>query len=99
MSKTTRTETDSMGPIELPAERYYGAQTARSLIHFPIGHDRGSSHGAARITRAYRLALGRPPTGGERRVAAAFLKGREPTEAWAALFQALFASADFRYVD
>src|SRR6266705_2027981 len=40
MSKSTRTETDSMGPIEVPAERYYGAQTARSLIHFPIGDDR-----------------------------------------------------------
>jgi fumarate hydratase class II len=28
-----------MGPIEVPADRYYGAQTARSLIHFNIGHD------------------------------------------------------------
>ncbi|MFQ5704759.1 MAG: class II fumarate hydratase [Gemmatimonadales bacterium] len=36
----TRTETDSMGPIEVPADRYWGAQTARSLIHFSIGHDR-----------------------------------------------------------
>ncbi len=35
----TRTETDSMGPIEVPADRYWGAQTARSLVHFPIGHD------------------------------------------------------------
>src|SRR5262245_2169547 len=35
----TRTETDSMGPIEVPAERLYGAQTARSLIHFAIGED------------------------------------------------------------
>ena len=35
----TRTETDSMGPIEVPQDRYWGAQTARSLIHFPIGHD------------------------------------------------------------
>jgi fumarate hydratase class II len=35
----TRTETDSMGPIEVPADRYYGAQTARSLIHFAIGQD------------------------------------------------------------
>src|SRR5262249_24216379 len=35
----TRTETDSMGPIEVPADRYYGAQTARSLIHFAIGPD------------------------------------------------------------
>ncbi len=36
---TTRTETDSMGAIEVPADRYYGAQTARSLHHFPIGID------------------------------------------------------------
>ena len=35
----TRTETDSMGAIEVPADRYYGAQTARSLIHFNIGRD------------------------------------------------------------
>ncbi len=36
----TRTETDSMGAIEVPADRYWGAQTQRSLQHFPIGHDR-----------------------------------------------------------
>ncbi len=35
----TRIETDSMGAIEVPADRYYGAQTARSLIHFAIGQD------------------------------------------------------------
>ena len=35
----TRIETDSMGAIEVPADRYYGAQTARSLIHFDIGRD------------------------------------------------------------
>src|SRR5689334_21595348 len=35
----TRTETDSMGAIEVPDDRYYGAQTARSLIHFDIGRD------------------------------------------------------------
>jgi fumarate hydratase class II len=35
----TRTERDSMGDIEVPADRYYGAQTARSLIHFNIGFD------------------------------------------------------------
>jgi fumarate hydratase class II len=34
-----RIETDSMGSIEVPTDRYYGAQTARSLIHFSIGHD------------------------------------------------------------
>lgn len=32
-----RTETDTMGAIEVPAAAYYGAQTARSLIHFAIG--------------------------------------------------------------
>ena len=35
-----RTETDTMGAIEVPANRYWGAQTARSLIHFAIGEDR-----------------------------------------------------------
>ncbi|MEI8051293.1 MAG: class II fumarate hydratase [Actinomycetes bacterium] len=34
-----RIETDSMGPIEVPDERYWGAQTARSLHHFEIGSD------------------------------------------------------------
>jgi fumarate hydratase class II len=34
-----RTESDSMGKIEVPVDRYYGAQTARSLIHFDIGRD------------------------------------------------------------
>ena len=33
----TRTETDSIGPIEVPADRYWGAQTQRSLDHFSIG--------------------------------------------------------------
>lgn len=35
----TRTETDSMGPIEVPADRYWGAQTQRSLKYFDIGRD------------------------------------------------------------
>jgi fumarate hydratase, class II len=35
----TRIESDSMGKIEVPNDRYYGAQTARSLIHFNIGTD------------------------------------------------------------
>ena len=35
----TRLESDSMGKIEVPNDRYYGAQTARSLIHFDIGRD------------------------------------------------------------
>ena len=38
-SVPTRSESDSMGSIEVPMDRYYGAQTARSLIHFAIGKD------------------------------------------------------------
>jgi fumarate hydratase, class II len=34
-----RTESDSMGTIEVPADHYWGAQTARSLHHFEIGSD------------------------------------------------------------
>jgi len=35
-----RHETDSMGGIDVPADRYWGAQTQRSLLHFSIGEDR-----------------------------------------------------------
>src|SRR6476659_9863265 len=35
-----RMESDSMGQIEVPADRYWGAQTQRSLVHFSIGDDR-----------------------------------------------------------
>ncbi|GMQ96230.1 MAG: class II fumarate hydratase [Gammaproteobacteria bacterium] len=35
-----RIETDSMGDLRVPADRYYGAQTARSLVNFKIGGDR-----------------------------------------------------------
>jgi fumarate hydratase class II len=35
----TRSETDSMGAIDVAADRYWGAQTERSLHHFNIGHD------------------------------------------------------------
>src|SRR5690606_18976838 len=37
---TIRVEQDSMGPIEVPAQHYWGAQTQRSIQHFPIGRDR-----------------------------------------------------------
>src|SRR3954452_16198183 len=33
----TRTETDSFGPIEVPADAYWGAQTERSIGNFPFG--------------------------------------------------------------
>ena len=47
---TTRTETDSMGPIEVPNEALYGAQTQRSRENFKIG--------GQRFTRAMIRALG-----------------------------------------
>lgn len=37
--KKMRIETDSMGPIEVPANHYWGSQTQRSLHHFDIGHE------------------------------------------------------------
>jgi fumarate hydratase, class II len=38
--RKTRTESDTMGKIEVPADRYWGAQTERSLEHFKIGGER-----------------------------------------------------------
>jgi fumarate hydratase class II len=64
---TTRTETDSIGPIEVPASAYWGAQTERSLENFPFGAREqmpiGIVHAlaivkkaAARINRGHGLA-------------------------------------------
>ncbi|HBQ18368.1 MAG TPA: class II fumarate hydratase, partial [Myxococcales bacterium] len=36
----TRTESDTMGKLEVPADAYYGAQTERSKMNFPIGEER-----------------------------------------------------------
>ncbi len=36
----TRTETDSFGPLDVPVDRYWGAQTQRSLMNFPIGWEK-----------------------------------------------------------
>lgn len=44
-----RHETDSMGGIDVPADRYWGAQTERSLVHFSIGND----HMPKRVYHAY----------------------------------------------
>lgn len=38
--KNTRTETDSFGPLEVPSEKYWGAQTQRSIMNFPIGWEK-----------------------------------------------------------
>ena len=44
-----RTERDSLGPIEVPSDKYYGAQTQRSLNNFKIG----SHHFPREFIRAY----------------------------------------------
>jgi len=56
-----------------------------------------------RIDAAFRLAFGRPPSADEAKAADAFVKKfgetRSQKTAWAAFAQALFAAAEFRYVD
>jgi fumarate hydratase class II len=50
-----RRETDSMGEIEVSADRYWGAQTQRSLVHFSIGDDRmpkGVYHAYGHVKKA-----------------------------------------------
>src|SRR3954452_2909314 len=39
MTVSHRTESESMGSIEVPSDKYWGAQTQRSLLHFDIGKD------------------------------------------------------------
>ncbi|MFA7441060.1 MAG: class II fumarate hydratase [Sphingomonadaceae bacterium] len=64
---TTRIETDSFGEIEVPADAYYGAQTARSIINFPVGTERMPLpviHALARVKQATAIlhkAAGRIP--------------------------------------
>ncbi|WP_299328971.1 class II fumarate hydratase [Parasphingopyxis sp.] len=56
MTSETRTETDSIGPIEVPADAYWGAQTQRSLQNFPFApHERmpiGIVHAQAAVKQA-----------------------------------------------
>jgi hypothetical protein len=79
-------------PFVLEQARY----AARRLLSEPCGDD------LERLGRAYRLVLGRRPSDGESRVAEAFLASanrERGEEAWAQLFQVLFASVDFRHVE
>jgi len=58
----TRHETDSMGGIDVPADRYWGAQTQRSLVHFSIGDDRMPKavyHAYGYVKKAAALVNGR----------------------------------------
>ena len=51
-SKATRTEKDTMGEVQVPADRYWGAQTQRSLHHFAIGM-RGGEQFPRELIRAF----------------------------------------------
>src|SRR2546430_352510 len=51
MPEKTRLESDSMGAIEVRADRYWGAQTERSLQHFRIGDDRMPVAAATAVVR------------------------------------------------
>ncbi|AXC51260.1 class II fumarate hydratase [Paracoccus suum] len=55
---TTRTETDSFGPLEVPSDRYWGAQTQRSLGNFKIGWERQPAS-VIRALGAIKLAAAR----------------------------------------
>ena len=59
MTGQTRTETDSFGPIEVPADAYWGAQTQRSIANFPFpAHERmpmGIIYGLVHVKRAAAL--------------------------------------------
>jgi fumarate hydratase, class II len=81
----TRTEKDSMGEIDVPADRYWGAQTQRSLKYFDIGRDRIPEemiHALAMIKKAAAVVnrnLGRlPPDKAEliRRAAEEVIQGK-----------------------
>ncbi|MDR7897418.1 class II fumarate hydratase [Thermosynechococcus sp. JY1334] len=59
MTIATRLEYDSLGAIEVPADCYWGAQTARSLKYFPISHERMPLeviHAMARLKKAAAIA-------------------------------------------
>ncbi|MEU3985677.1 class II fumarate hydratase [Streptomyces sp. NPDC026672] len=58
----TRHETDSMGAVDVPADRYWGAQTQRSLVHFSIGDDhmpKAVYHAYGHVKRAAAIVNGR----------------------------------------
>jgi len=58
----TRRESDSLGAVDVPANRYWGAQTQRSLIHFSIGDDRMPKavyHAYGHVKKAAAIVNGR----------------------------------------
>jgi fumarate hydratase, class II len=91
----TRTETDSFGPIEVPADRYWGAQTQRSLQNFRIGGERmpmALIHALGTVKKAATLAnmaqgtldpeLGRPIAAAAQEVIEGKLDDHFPLVVW-----------------
>ena len=91
----TRTETDSFGPIDVPADRYWGAQTQRSLKNFPIGWERQPlsliralgliKQAASRVNVEFGLLdpeIGRAVSQSAEDVAAGRLDGHFPLVVW-----------------
>jgi hypothetical protein len=91
---TSTVPTQALFLLNHPFVREQAQAAAKRLLTERISSD------AARIDRAYCLTLGRSPSSNERALALRHLAAaNEPTEAWTELFHALFASADFRYLD
>ncbi len=59
MTQDTRTETDSIGPIEVPIDAYWGAQTQRSLQNFPFGPEERMPIGIVHAQAAVKQAAAR----------------------------------------
>jgi hypothetical protein len=89
--------TQALFLLNHPFVRQQAQSAARSLIAA------SSNDESASLDRAYRLCLGRPPTAAERDVSlrqlGAAQAGGTREEGWTELFHALFASADFRYIE
>ena len=76
-------------------------QARRAACQLLNGPDRVQSDGE-RATQAYRWALGRPPTLSERELTVRFVagaSGASAEEVWTSVFQALYSSVDFRYIN
>lgn len=91
---TSTVSTQALYMMNSPFVMEQAARAAQKLLAEPAPDD------GARVDKAYRLALGRPPTSRERQLALDFLKATsERTAAWSEFYQTLFACIDFRYLN
>jgi hypothetical protein len=91
---TSSTPAQSLFWLNSPVVKYYADKFAERLLKMDKLSD------PRRVEMAYLLALGRPPTPDESAAALQFLAQiRSTPESWSQLCQALYATAEFRYVD